>query len=94
MVRFLVAYDIVDDGTRNAVSDLLEAHGIRVQRSLFELTLKHRRTMEILMEKIAKLIDPEVDSVRVYAQCAQCLAKAKELGRFPEAFRRNAVYFF
>jgi CRISPR-associated protein Cas2 len=94
MQRYLVAYDIPDDTTRRLLGDLLEEHGLRVQRSLFELKFKNEAERELLIAKIRRLIDPEADSVRFYAQCIRCLAKAKELGNFPGAYSHDAVYFF
>lgn len=94
MLYYLVAYDIPDDTTRKQIGDLLEAHGLRVQRSLFELRFKHRRELLALQKSIRMLIDPEADSVRFYAQCSSCRAKANELGNFPDPFAREAIFFF
>lgn len=39
----LVSYDIADDDRRGEVSDVLAAHGARVQYSVFEVTLPTKR---------------------------------------------------
>ena len=93
-MRYLVAFDIPDDMTRNQVGDLLGEYGLRVQRSVFEIDLPTAQVLNGLRSKIEKLLDPEADSVRFYPQCASCAAKAFEIGDFPDPFEREAVFYF
>lgn len=66
----VVAYDIVDDGTRTQIADELANWGHRVQYSVFECDLDDRRTM-ILKERLARLIAAK-DSIRIYRICQAC----------------------
>jgi CRISPR-associated protein Cas2 len=94
MLAYVVTYDIADDATRSEVGDLLEAHGVRVQRSVFEVAFKHRHEYEALKKDVEACLDKNEDSVRWYRLCAQCRAKSEESGRFAEPFARDAIYFF
>jgi CRISPR-associated protein Cas2 len=94
MPVYVVAYDISDSKRRRELSDLLEAEGMRVQNSLFEIYFKNGKELERLKRKIADIIDRDEDSVRLYAQCAECREKAIEMGDFCNPFERDAVYYF
>jgi CRISPR/Cas system-associated endoribonuclease Cas2 len=41
-----------------------------------------------------RLINPAVDSVRIYPLCGTCRDDTTVLGDEPEPFRSDAVYFF
>jgi CRISPR-associated protein Cas2 len=68
---FLVSYDIVNDRTRTAVSNVLENYGTRVQKSVFECVITDKQFLE-LRDKLERLIDHEWDSVRYYRLCKRC----------------------
>ncbi len=76
---FIVSYDIVDDKTRSKVAKLMEAYGVRVQKSVFECELNEKQLIK-LKNKLAMLIDHETDSVRFYRQCKKCRSDLKVLG--------------
>ncbi len=76
---YVVSYDIPDDGTRTKVSKLLEDFGKRVQFSVFECILEHKKLKEMI-ERANKLIDVKKDSVRIYGLCANCTKLVKILG--------------
>jgi len=61
----LIIYDITDNSKRVKMAKLLSRFGVRVQKSAFEAWLNQRQ-YEGLLEKIAKLVDEEVDYVRTY----------------------------
>jgi len=65
-VRYVVAYDIADDGRREDVATLLSGYGPRVQLSVFECDLRTRREAGALQAKLREIIDPVEDQVRVY----------------------------
>lgn len=65
-MRYVVAYDIADDGRREDVAILLSGYGPRVQLSVFECDLPTRREAAALQAKLRGLIDPVEDQVRVY----------------------------
>lgn len=61
----LMIYDIVDNKRRNKMVKCLETYGVRVQKSAFEALLT-RKQYEKMLDTSNKLIDQEVDSLRVY----------------------------
>jgi CRISPR-associated protein Cas2 len=65
-MRYVVTYDIADDGRREDVATLLSGYGPRVQLSVFECDLPTRREAAGLQAKLRDLIDPVEDQVRVY----------------------------
>lgn len=60
--RLLIAYDIVDDRRRDRVAVALQAHGERVQYSVFMVDGRPASFVR-LRAGIAALIDPAVDTV-------------------------------
>ena len=77
--RYLITYDVSDDGRRTRLSRLLEGHGDRVQYSVFEADLSRKEVQEILA-KAAKLIEKD-DSLRLYPACEECAKGVKVVGR-------------
>ena len=61
----LIIYDIVDNKKRLAFSKKLNGYGFRVQKSAFEAMITENLYRK-LIDEISKLIDKELDSVRVY----------------------------
>ena len=72
----VVAYDVPEDRRRTKLAEALEAYGRRVQYSVFEALLEPPQ-IEELLERLASLIDPEEDKVRLYRLCAACLFAAR-----------------
>jgi len=69
----LIAYDIRDPKRLRHVARKLEAHGSRVQYSIFRCRL-NRQTLEKLRWELAEIMDP-VDSLLVIPICGQCASK-------------------
>jgi len=67
----IIAYDIADNGRRSKVAALLQAHGDRVQKSVFMLTI-HGADLESLTRRLAAVIDLNHDSIYTFRQCADC----------------------
>jgi CRISPR-associated protein Cas2 len=76
----VVSYDIVDDKRRNKVMKTLEGFGHRVQYSVFECELRPA-DLDKLKARLKALIVPEVDDVRFYLLCENCLGKVTMLGK-------------
>lgn len=66
MPRYLVAYDIADDGRRSDVSMLLSGYGPRVQLSVFEVEVVSKAAYEDLRGRLRGIIDGVEDQVRLY----------------------------
>jgi CRISPR-associated protein Cas2 len=65
-MRYVICYDIADDGRRDDVATLLSGYGPRVQLSVFECELRSREEFLALLGKLRSLVDPVEDQVRVY----------------------------
>ena len=62
---FLIIYDIVDNKKRLAFAKKLNGYGFRVQKSAFEAMITESLYRK-LIDEIPRMIDKELDSVRVY----------------------------
>lgn len=79
MQCWVAVYDIPDDRRRDRVAQVLDDFGSRVQKSVFEIMVTEAE-LEILRERIQRVIHPEEDAVRLYAQCAACAKKVLDWG--------------
>lgn len=77
--RYVIAYDIPCDKRRTKVSDLLSGHGIRVNHSVFEITIKPSKFL-LLKDNLESLIKPKEDSIRIYPLCQNCIMAIETLG--------------
>jgi len=64
-MRYLVTYDISDDGVRGRVVQVLNRYGFRVQLSCFEIMCDEKELMNLL-KKLKKEINPLTDSIYVF----------------------------
>ena len=83
---YLISYDIDYDKTRDKVAKTLEAHGTRVQLSVFECFLRSSE-YNSLKEKLRALLDEARDSgsitdasIRLYGLCKTCTNRIEFLG--------------
>ncbi len=75
----VVSYDLADDRRRTRLAHNLKDFGERVQYSVFECLLEPEQ-VDALRARIARLIDPAEDRVRIYRFCEDCGAKVEFLG--------------
>ncbi len=78
-MRWVIAYDVSDDGRRLRAADALLACGHRVQLSVFEVDAPASRVAR-LVDELHGIIDEGLDSVRVYRICNACIAERITLG--------------
>ena len=69
-MEVLVAYDVATDSAAGRkrlrrVAHVCEAHGQRVQQSVFECILDDLQ-LELLVHRLAREIAPDEDSLRIY----------------------------
>lgn len=64
-MRWLITYDITEDGTRSKVERLIARLGVRVQKSVFESQQPRERVVRVLAD-VQDLIDPRTDSILAY----------------------------
>jgi CRISPR-associated protein Cas2 len=77
--RIIVSYDVVSNARRAKLSKFLKGHLERVQKSVFEGEIGDRR-YEALKQDIAKQINQEEDTVRIYTLCERCVASVDIVG--------------
>ena len=78
----VVSYDIPEDKRRTKVMKLLRNFGAHVQYSVFECELKDTAYQQ-LRERLAKLISPQVDSVRFYFLDEDQVKRIEVIGQKP-----------
>lgn len=88
LLDVVASYDIADDRRRTKLAELFEDYGVRVQYSVFELTLKPRELKE-LRQRAGKLLRGHADSIRYYVLCRNCLAE-REVDTLPA--RRGSTH--
>ncbi len=76
---FLISYDIVVDKRRSRVAQVLENHGNRVQKSVFECVITEKQFLQ-LREKVEKIMDFDTDSIRYYRLCKKCVDTVEVAG--------------
>ncbi len=78
-MKYLIAFDIVDDKVRRSAVKILLEYGYRVQKSVFE-AITSRDSIEECCHKLKKIIDEDNDSVRAYPVCKDCETKVLIMG--------------
>ncbi len=76
---YMIAYDITSNTRRRRISKLLEAHGLRMNKSVFECMLSPF-SFNKLMHEIQLITDVKKDSVLAYPICRNCYENS-ERGR-------------
>jgi CRISPR-associated protein Cas2 len=86
---YLACFDISDNKNRDKAGKALLAYGERVQKSVFEIALRHPAELETLRETLRPLL-AEGDDLRFYRLCAECRSHSianngEALAHFPAA---------
>ena len=76
----IVAYDVQNNNNRAKIAARLQAHGNRIQRSVFLITIE-RNELDALIEQIEQFMDLNHDSLIVLQQCQPCWSHAKLKGQ-------------
>ncbi len=66
-MHWLVMYDICDKLRLSKTSKILEAYGLRIQQSVFELSAS-RETIEMIRKRVSLIID-DIDSIVYIPLC-------------------------
>lgn len=82
MRRWICCYDVPHDGRRSRLHDAVRAYLRPVQKSVFEGDLDDD-TLRLLEGDIAKIIERDEDTVRLYPLCARCLGTVRLFGLSP-----------
>ncbi len=78
----VISYDISDDKRLRRVAKELLRWGKRVQKSVFEASLKESDFLK-LKKRLKKLIKSDEDSVRFYFLCKSCRENIEFMGKTP-----------
>lgn len=76
MHTYLACFDISDDKQRRLVSRRLEHFGLRVQRSVFEVSIKNPIELKALKKELDQWVEPD-DDIRFYHLCLSCRKKSE-----------------
>lgn len=74
-VVIVVAYDIKDNRRRDDVSQYLSQHGARVQLSVFEIELPHKRNLKEVQATLKNLIMDAEDQIRLWPLTSRAAAE-------------------
>lgn len=75
MNAYLTCFDISDDKIRYRVTKCLLAYGVRVQRSVFEISIESPAELEEIKRQVIDLVESG-DDVRFYSICLNCRRKS------------------
>jgi CRISPR-associated protein Cas2 len=89
----IVAYDIADDKRLIRVAKVMLDYGVRVQKSIFEVSVTPALFREI-KERVEKIIVAEEDGVKYFPLCERCAGTAEIIGQgqFTDPDREYYVY--
>lgn len=74
---YLACFDISNDYSRRRVALLLEEHGLRVQRSVFEISVHSDEQLRSLRKSLNYWLDSD-DDLRFYHLCAACRKQSSD----------------
>jgi CRISPR-associated protein Cas2 len=73
--RVIIAYDVADNRRRYRICKALERYGVRIQYSVFELSITEK-DLHKLVDQLTGIIDNAVDRLLVLRLCSGCHASA------------------
>lgn len=77
--QYLVIYDIADNKRLNKTASVLLDYGLRLQKSVFELSL-NEETLRRLLKRLNEIIEPKEDGIKIFRLCEICLGRRHEIG--------------
>jgi len=76
----IVAYDIADPKRLTRVAKIVSDYGVRVQKSIFEVTVTDRIFAE-MKRRVEGVIVPEKDGVKYFPLCEKCAGTVEIIGQ-------------
>ena len=76
---YLVLYDIADRKRLARAAAIVLDYGIRVQKSVYEVRLT-QQSLAALRRRLADVIEPEEDGVKIVPLCESCMARRTSSG--------------
>ena len=90
----LIVYDIPEDKRRLKIDKALSAYGVRVNLSVFEVTVKSEAKYKLLVDSLNTLMNMQEDSIRIYPLNKLTVLNALELGERRQPFIKESGYVF
>ena len=79
-MNMIVAYDIANPKRLNKVAKIMLDYGVRVQKSIFEVTVNDRIFAE-MKTRVEEVIVPEDDGVKYFPVCVKCAGTVEIIGQ-------------
>jgi CRISPR-associated protein Cas2 len=79
-MNMLVAYDIADPRRLARVAKAIKDYGVRVQKSIFELSIDEKIFRD-MKDRIEKLMDLDEDGVKYFPLCEKCAGTLEIIGQ-------------
>lgn len=78
-MNMLVAYDIADPKRLRRIARLMEDYGVRVQKSIFEVSIRPL-TFGEMRARIEDTMEPAEDGVKYFPLCQRCAGNIEIIG--------------
>ncbi|MGA2185412.1 MAG: CRISPR-associated endonuclease Cas2 [Bryobacteraceae bacterium] len=78
-MRYIVCYDISDDGRRARLAECLKDFGTRIQESVFVADLDEELAGR-MRERALAITDPQLDAVHIFLLCRSCASRLEVYG--------------
>jgi CRISPR-associated protein Cas2 len=79
-MNMIVAYDIADPKRLAKIAKIMKDYGTRVQKSIFEATVKGH-IIDEMRRRVEETIIPEEDGVKYFPLCAKCSDTVEVIGQ-------------
>jgi CRISPR-associated protein Cas2 len=79
-MNMIVAYDIADPKRLAAVAKIIQDYGVRVQKSIFEVTVDGKIFAE-MKSRIEDVIVSTEDGVKYFPLCEKCAGTVEIIGQ-------------
>lgn len=79
-MNMIVAYDIADERRLVKIARIVSDYGVRVQKSIFEVTADHG-ILEEMKARVEGIIVPEEDGVKYFPLCGRCAETVEIIGQ-------------
>ncbi len=79
-MNMIVAYDIADARRLVKIARIVSDYGVRVQKSIFEVTVDHG-ILEEMKARVEGIIVPEEDGVKYFPLCGRCAETVEIIGQ-------------
>lgn len=78
-MNIIVAYDIANPSRLNRIAKVIKDYGVRVQKSMFEITVDHTSFSE-MKARVEKIIESSENGVKYFPICEKRSGKLEIIG--------------